>query len=130
MAGTALPTTDSSAFAVDQGLQDVLNDLIPVAETAIIAAQPWAGTPVLREAWEEAFQFFAQEISDAAGKLGGFVVIDIQKYAALANASKALATLQAAQKGGDPDAISQANAAADSAAAGILHFIGTISPPG
>lgn len=123
-----LPTTDKAASIGNKVFQDLLNDCVPIAETAIIAAEPWMGTPVLKETWEEIFQLIVKELGDAGGTLTGYVIMDVQKFFALMNAASALNDLRAAQLKGDPDEISKANDAADAAVAPILHYVGDVRP--
>lgn len=119
-----LPTTDSTAATANKTVVQVLNDCIPIAETAIIAAWPPAATPVFKQCWEEVFQLIVQEFTAALGIEGAYITMDIQDFLKIQTALSSLAALTAAHKTGDSNAITQANTDADSALAPIIHYVG------
>lgn len=126
--GTALPTTDATASFANKTVGQLLNALVPVAEAAIIAAVPWLGVPGLKQIWEMLFNYIVGQLSGALGTQASFIVMDVQEYFTLKSVSSALTQLKAAQATGDVNAIAQANAAADAAAAGLLHYGGDAHP--
>lgn len=126
--GQPLPTTNQTAATVNQELTELLEDTIPAAENAIIAAEPWMATPVLKQIWQAALKYLIDMIAKLAGQGAGFVVLDIQKYNTLTKAADALTAIQAAQKSGDQNALDQANAQADAAADALLHYTGDVKP--
>lgn len=122
--GTPLPTTDKPAQIAVKSVGELTSVAITTAETALIAYQPWLGWPVIKQLWESAFSYFVSQFGQALGIFAGYKVVDVQEYFALKNAASALAQLNAAKASGDINAINQASAAADAAAAPILHYIG------
>ena len=119
-------TTDSTAAIVSQTVTDIFGAAVTAAETAIIAAQPWLGLPVIKQLWEALFSYIVGKISGALGTGAGFLVIDLQTYTEVTNAASAIQALQAAQTSGDSNAITQARAQADAAAAALLHYNGSV----
>ena len=119
-------TTDSTAPIVSQTVTDIFGAAVTAAETAIIAAQPWLGLPVIKQLWEALFSYIVGKISGALGTAAGFLVIDLQTYTEVTNAASAIQALQAAQTSGDSNAITQARAQADAAAAALLHYNGSV----
>jgi hypothetical protein len=122
-----LPTTDTDATDAVDALQDIINDGETAAENAIIAAEPFMATPVLKQIWEGALSWVFGFLSYPLKTFTGYVVIDYQKYTALKNASQALVNLKSAQTSGDPNALQQANNQMDSAIAPVLHYIGSVN---
>lgn len=125
MADTPLPTTDPTASKVDQTVGQIVTAAETATEAAIITAQPWMGTVVVKQLWEAALGWVFGLLSGFLGKLTGYMVVDIQEYFALKTAASALVALQAAQRSGDSNALNQANANMDNAVAPVLHYIGT-----
>ena len=119
-------TTDSTASIVSQTVTDIFGAAVTAAETTIIAAQPWLGLPVIKQLWEALFSYIVGKISGALGTGSGFLVIDLQTYTEVTNAASAIQALQAAQTSGDSNAITQARAQADAAAAALLHYNGSV----
>ena len=119
-------TTDSTASIVSQPIADIFGAAVTAAESAIIAAQPWLGLPVIKQLWEALFSYIVGKISGALGTGAGFLVIDLQTYTEVTNAASAIQALQAAQTSGDSNAITQARAQADAAAAALLHYNGSV----
>ena len=119
-------TTDSTASIVSQTVTDIFGAAVTAAETMIIAAQPWLGLPVIKQLWEALFSYIVGKISGALGTGAGFLVIDLQTYTEVTNAASAIQALQAAQTSGDSNAITQARAQADAAAAALLHYNGSV----
>ena len=119
-------TTDSTAAIVSQTVTDIFGAAVTAAETAIIAAQPWLGLPVIKQLWEALFSYIVGKISGALGTGAGFLVIDLQTYTEVTNAASAIQALHAAQTSGDSNAITQARAQADAAAAALLHYNGSV----
>ena len=119
-------TTDSTASIVSQTVTDIFGAAVTAAETTIIAAQPWLGLPVIKQLWEALFSYIVGKISGALGTAAGFLVIDLQTYTEVTNAASAIQALQAAQTSGDSNAITQARAQADQAAAALLHYNGSV----
>ena len=119
-------TTDSTASIVSQTVTDIFGAAVTAAETTIIAAQPWLGLPVIKQLWEALFSYIVGKISGALGTGAGFLVIDLQTYTEVTNAASAIQALQAAQTSGDSNAITQARAQADAAAAALLHYNGSV----
>ena len=119
-------TTDSTASIVSQTVTDIFGAAVTAAETTIIAAQPWLGLPVIKQLWEALFSYIVGKISGALGTAAGFLVIDLQTYTEVTNAASAIQALQAAQTSGDSNAITQARAQADAAAAALLHYNGSV----
>ena len=119
-------TTDSTASIVSQTVTDIFGAAVTAAETAIIADQPWLGLPVIKQLWEALFSYIVGKISGALGTAAGFLVIDLQTYTEVTNAASAIQALQAAQTSGDSNAITQARAQADAAAAALLHYNGSV----
>ena len=120
-----LPTADATAAGANRTVTTILNDAIPLAETALIAAYPPLAWPILKQIWEAIFSYFVGQLIGALGTVTGYVVMDVQKYMALTAAGNALAALDAAKKAGNTDAIEQASKDVDSAVTPILHFIGS-----
>ena len=125
-----MSNVDTAASTGDTVVQEAVSAAETVAETAIIAAYPAMGTPVWKQIWEGTLNLFCGKIGWALGTITGYVIMDVQKYIALTNAAQALAQLQAAQKSGNSNAITQANTNADAAVAPILHYIGSVTPNG
>lgn len=123
-----LPTVDPAASTADKVVTTILEDAESPIETAIIAANPVMGTPLLKQLWEGAFSWCVNQLAGALGLLTGYALIDIQKLIALTDASNALVQLQAAQKSGNQNAIAAANANMDAAVTPVLHFVGSVSP--
>ena len=119
-------TTDSTASIVSQTVTDIFGAAVTAAETAIIADQPWLGLPVIKQLWEALFSYIVGKISGALGTGAGFLVIDLQSYTEVTNAASAIQALHAAQTSGDSNAITQARAQADAAAAALLHYNGSV----
>lgn len=122
---TPLPTVDATASSVNKTVQSVVGDAVPLAEAALIAAQPWLGWPIICQLWEAAFGAIINALGTALGVMGSYVVMDVQKYIDLTNAANALVALNAAKASGDSNAIEQASQAADAAAQPIIQYIGS-----
>jgi hypothetical protein len=118
-------TTNSSAEVVDSAISDALNAAQSVAETAIIADFPFLGLPVVKTLFEIIFSYIVGKLTNALQTAGTFAVIDTQ----VASEEKALAVntaaIRAAEATGDPNAIAQARANEDAAAANLLHDDGS-----
>lgn len=123
--GTPLPTVDTAAQDGVKTVGAIVNAVEAGAEAAIIAEAPVMATPVWKQIWEGALSWVFGLMNSGLGTITGMVIVDIQEYFALKTAASALAQLKAAQKSGNSDAITQANAVTDAAVAPILHFIGT-----
>lgn len=121
---TELSTIDAAAKDTSQTIVDIFKVAASSAETAAITAQPWLGLWFVKPIWTGIFNWIVSLISNGFGICGAYIVMDVQKYFALQTAASALVQLQAAQKSGDLNAITQANAAMDSAVAPILHYVG------
>ncbi len=121
-----LPTVNQTGSFVDEAVGDIVKATEIPVEAAIIAAWPPMAAPIWMQIWEKCLDIVFQDIGGFLGKYAGYKVIDIEEYMAKTNASVALANLQAAQKSGDSNALSKANADMDNAVAPILHYIGTV----
>lgn len=124
-----LPTVDQAASIADKAVVDIVQDLIPLAEAAAIAQVPLLGAPFIKQIWEAVFKWVCDLFGSAAGLLTGFVVMDIQKAVALEKCAHAISAINAAKQSGDKDAIDKASDQADAAAAGVLHYIGSVKRP-
>jgi hypothetical protein len=121
---TPVPTVNEPAQDVVNVIEDLAQKGEEAAETAIIAAEPWLGTPVLKQIWETAFDFLVKLIMRPVASLGGRVIIQAEEYLALRNVASAQVALNQAQQKGDPDAILQASQAVDKAVAPIIQYVG------
>lgn len=127
MTDTPVPT-DTTAQQVVTTVGTLITDGETAAETAIIAAEPWMSTVIVKQIWEACLNFFFGYFGAALQLVTGRIVVDAQEYFAYKSAAQALAALQAANASGDPNAITTANQAADAAATPVLRFIGTVTP--
>ncbi len=125
---TPLPTIDQAA-STGAGVMGTLIDAGEKAtETAIIAAAPAMATPVWKQIWEGALDYIFNTFKSVFSTFTGYVIMDMQEVVRLNAADQALTALRAAITKGDQDAIDKANAAADAAAAPVLHFGGIVKP--
>lgn len=122
--GTIEEPKDGAAVFVGKTVREVFNAAVPVAEAAIIAAEPWMAAPVWEQIWEEIFSLSVKELGGALGDAASFVVMDFQKYVQVMSVARATQTLKAAQSTGDPDAIAKAKVQADAAADALLTYGG------
>ena len=126
-AGTPLPTVNATASLVDKDITTVGSALISFLETAAITAWPWLNIVGLKQIWEGLANWLGGQINSFFGALGGYILIDMQKYYALKNVATAWAALSAAKQGGDSEAINQASANMDTAVAPVMHYVGSVS---
>lgn len=122
---TPLPTENKAAQAAVDVVQGAANAAETVVEDAAIAAEPWLGFPGIKQLWETVLDYFVKQFSRALGTLAGYVLVDAEEYLALKKAAASLVKLNAAKATGDANAIEQASAEADAAAAPILHYVGS-----
>lgn len=119
-----VPTTNQPAQQAVDLIQKLTEEGEAAAEAAIIAAEPWMGTVVIKQIWEAVFDWIVKLIMRPVAMLGGRVIISVEEYIALKSAAHAQAALDAAKKKGDPNEISQASDAVDQAVAGVIQYVG------
>jgi hypothetical protein len=97
-------------------------------QAAITAEVPFLGLPIISTVFGWALSYvegyFYTYTADAVTKL----VIDIQVNSEESVASQTFSYLQTAIASGDPNAISAASTALDSAYAGLINYDGSASP--
>lgn len=121
---TPVSTTDTGAQDAVTGIENLISAGETSAETAIIASNPSLGTPIVKQIWEALFDWFVSLLEKPLATYGGYVIVDLQEYAALRNAVTAQAALDIAKKTGDSHAITQASSNVDAALAGVINYIG------
>ena len=126
MTGAPLPTTNKIGSITAKTVEEAISGSESAVETIAITAVPWLGLPVLKQLWEGLLDWIFKQLGNTLGLLAGYVVIDIEEYAALVRAARTLQQLDAARTTGDKGAIQKASDAADAAAASIIHYYGSI----
>jgi hypothetical protein len=119
------PQTDNSvADFAGKSVSEILEIILKLAETAMIAAVPLLGSPFLSPIWEGLLNWIWGFVRKAAAQQSAFVVMDIQIAIEEKKDAQAFKDLQAAQATGDQAAIDAARAKADAAAASAIHYNG------
>lgn len=100
-----MPTTNTTAEAVNKVIADANSVGVQFVETLIIADQPWLGAPIFKQILGWVLAYFDGYISKAEQTGATFIVIDAQVAGEESAMSQALAAVLAAQKSGDKDAL-------------------------
>lgn len=121
---TPVPTVNQPAQDVVSVIEDLTQKGEDAAETAIIAAEPWMGTVIIKQAWEALFDYVVKLVMRPVASLGGRVIIDAEEYLALQKVASAQVALAQAKQKGDTDAIQKASAEVDLAVAPVIQYVG------
>ena len=121
------PTTvNQAAKTVDQIISGVIFDAgIPIAEAAIIAAQPVFGLPIIKQLLDYFLKYFGGFLYRAMGTFSTLQIIALQtnsEKSAYANAEK---TLRAAHASGDPVALQAATDNFKRTFRDLVHYDGS-----
>lgn len=122
---SAPQTTDQLAALINIILNGLTTGVAaPAIETTAEAEAPVLAAPVIKQIFEDVINYLAGKLSIAEQTGALEIVFSVQEDSRLYALGKALLALQAAQKQGDPNAISSATNAAVNQWGSIIHWPG------
>lgn len=121
-------TINTTATGANKIVAALGNAGVQIVEGLIIADVPLLGIPVIKQAWEALFGWMASYFVKASELGVTFTIIDIQVGSEENEMSAALASLVAAEKGGNQDDINKAIQNYITAQKDLISFDGSANP--
>ena len=123
--GTTPSSVNSVANTIDGIVQSAITGGEQAAQAYITTQVPWLEWPVISIFTNAIIGALGKSIYTQTSALVANVVIDVQVNLEKSAVASAIAQMKQAQVSGDPNDNTKANAAFDSAVAGLIHFTGS-----